>query len=194
MRSNPMVFSTLALIGLLAGTAGCGRTTGPAAEGEKKPTAAAMPAPIPPNLWRIDVLSDAGTTTSSVNVCADKGVEDGFARPSPEISGKPCLVVGGGAIETDGTYSVRCRVDDELYRVGSTVQGDRTREFTVEMAVTRQDKKGPVFEQKRGFHKVGPCPAGWTVGDSGEPGAAEVFNTLSGKTRSLTGTAATSGK
>jgi hypothetical protein len=180
---NPMVLSTLALIGLLAGTAGCDRTKAPAADAEKTAAETSAPTAVPPSLWRIDVLSD-GAVTGSVNVCADERVAEGFKRPAPDVSGKPCLKVGE-AVETDGSYSVRCRVDDQLYRVGSTVQGDPTREFTVEMAVTRQDQKGPMFQQTRSYHRVGPCPAGWEVGDSGAPDAAEAVNTLTGKARSL---------
>lgn len=87
--------------------------------------------------------------------------------------------------DTGATYSVRCRIDDQLYRVGSVTNGDRAREFTVEMAVSRQDKKGPSFEQVRRYTRVGACPAGWKIGDSAAPGQTQVTNTLSGEKRTI---------
>ena len=131
----------------------------------------------------IEVIQD-GKPTSQLEICADRNVESSFVRPAPSIGGKDCMRVAE-QVETDTTYSVRCRTDDQLYRVGSSTTGDRARAFTVEMAVTRQDKKGPTFEQVRRYSLAGACPAGWKIGDSAAPGATQVVNTLTGETRAI---------
>lgn len=152
------------------------------------PGAAEAPPPAEAtSLWRIEVL-DGGKAASAVDICADRNVQAAFVRPAPELQGKPCVRVAD-PVETDTTYSVRCRVDDALYRVGSSTTGDTAREFTVEMAVTRQDMKGPMFEQVRRYRRLGDCPAGWKIGDSAAPGATQVVNTLTGETRAGSGAA-----
>jgi hypothetical protein len=159
-----------------AALAGCDRKAPlSATPGENHALAAAVSAE-PTSLWRIEVISD-GKATSQLDICADNAVQSAFTRPAPEVNGRPCVKVGE-AVEKDGTYSVRCRIDDALYRVGSTTEGDLTKDFKVDMAVARQDRKGPDFEQVRHYTRLGGCPAGWRIGDSAAPGAKQVVNTL----------------
>jgi hypothetical protein len=173
----PTLIRSCAVV-LLAGAAltGCERKAPlSATAGENRPVTAAAPAE-PTSLWRIEVVSD-GKATSQLDICADRNVQSGFTRPAPEVNGQPCVKVGE-AVEKDGTYSVRCRIDDALYRVGSTTEGDLSKDFKVDMAVARQDRKGPTFEQTRHYTRLGDCPAGWRIGDSAAPGAKQVVNTL----------------
>ncbi|CAN7504344.1 hypothetical protein LJR164_003454 [Phenylobacterium sp. LjRoot164] len=134
-------------------------------------------------LWRIEVVQ-IGQPASQVELCADHAIEASFRRPTPSVAGRECVRVDA-PVETATTYSVKCRTDDQLYRVGSSITGDPTSDFTVEMAVSRQDKKGPSFEQVRRYTQIGPCPAGWKIGDSAAPGQTQVVNTLSGEKRSV---------
>lgn len=177
MRKIPL----LLLAGLTAaGLSACDRREAGA------PAPAAAPAAAPGEetaLWRVEVLQD-GAVASQLDICADRAVRSSFTRPAPEVDGKPCVRVAD-PVETAETYSVRCRVDDQLYRVGSTTQGDLAQDFTVEMAVTRQDRDGPMFEQVRRYRRLGACPADWKIGDSAAPGASQVVNTLSGETRAV---------
>jgi len=198
MRTSTAL-SAIALCGLAFAAAGCNRRE------EITATPGQLTTPPPPSeqlsLWRIDVLQD-GKSVSQLDICADRSIEASFMRPAPELNGKPCVVVAersprprtdqiapvteaAGGVETRTTYSARCRIDDQLYRVGSAVTGDKTRDFTVDMAVTRQDAKGPMFEQVRRYQRLGECPRGWTIGDSAAPGATQVVNTLTGQTRSI---------
>lgn len=178
MQKTP-ILSLLAICGLAAATTACERKTEPSAAAKPEVSAAA---PVDPtSLWLIEVV-DGGKAVSQLRICADQSIQAAFARPAPEVNGQPCVRVGE-AVETGDTYSVRCRIDDQLYRVGSSVAGDRARDFTVDMAVTRQDKKGPNFEQVRHYQRLGACPAGWVIGDSAAPDAAKIVNTLTGATR-----------
>jgi hypothetical protein len=168
---RPVLVTALACA--VAGLTACQRSQAPPAAPSPTPAVAAAE---PTSLWRIEVLDD-GKAVSQLDICADRNVQSSFTRPAPEVDGKSCVRVGE-AVEKDGTYSVRCRIDDALYRVGSTTEGDPTKDFKVEMAVTRQDRKGPTFEQVRHYTKMGDCPAGWAIGDSAAPGSAKVANTL----------------
>lgn len=172
----------LAIASLLMSLAACDRPEEPTVAASAPPTAADA-GPAAPNLWRIEVL-DGEKIVQSLDICADLAVQQSFSRPTPEIGGRPCVRVGE-AVETDGTYSVRCRSDEQLYRVGAAVQGDPAKDFTVEMAVTMQDRKGPTFEQVRRYRLTGPCPAGWAIGDSAAPGTTQVTNTLTGEARTV---------
>ena len=179
--SRPIVLSALLFGAALTVLAGCGK---PAEKAAEPVEATPMVGAVPPDLWTIEVLGDDGAATTTVNICADDKVQEGFSRPSPEVNGQACVRVGE-AVETDGTYSVRCRIDDQLYRVGASVEGDKSAEFPVNMAVTRQEKKGPSFEQTRRYRKVGPCPVGWENGDSAPTADATSVTTLTGETRTL---------
>lgn len=178
MQKAPII-SLLAICGLAVTTAACERKTEPAATA--KPEVSAVAPVDPTSLWLIEVV-DGGKAVSQLHICADQSIRAAFVRPAPEVNGQPCVRVGE-AVETGDTYSVRCRIDDQLYRVGSSVDGDRDKDFTVDMAVTRQDKKGPNFEQVRHYQRLGACPTGWGIGDSAAPGAAKIVNSLTGATR-----------
>lgn len=175
MQSFPMsVVSAMVLIGLSA----CSKPT------VSKTTAAAGPPAVsaaPSDLWSIEVL-DGDKVTSRVDICADQALRTSFARPTPELGGKSCAPVSD-AVQTDAIYSVKCRMDERLYRVGAIKSGDEARDFVVNMSVKRQDLKGPIFEQSRRYRLIGACPKGWTIGDSAAPGAKQVVNTLTGATR-----------
>lgn len=168
----------VALAAIIAGAGACQR---------QEPQPARKTAPVTTaqqnHLWRIEVMQD-GRSLSQVEVCADHAIEASFSRPVPFIQGQECVHVDE-AVETHATYSVRCRTGDQLYRVGSVTTGDRARDFTVEMAVSRQDAKGPSFEQVRRYKQIGPCPVDWKIGDSAAPGQTQVVNTLSGERRTV---------
>ena len=173
---NKRSFLLVAALALMASA--CQRQDAKRADEAKTPAASEEN-----HLWRIEV-TQGGHAVSQVELCADPAIEASFSRPAPSIAGRECVRVDAPVV-TATTYSVRCRTDDQLYRVGSLITGDRTRDFTVEMAVSRQDEKGPSFEQTRRYTRIGPCPAGWKIGDSARPGQSEVFNTLSGEKRSI---------
>ena len=182
MSRSPFV-PLLAICGLALGAASCDRR-------DTQTAAAGKPAPPPAvsdqtSLWQIDVVQDGGPASPPLRICADLSVKASFERPTPELNGKPCVRVDQ-PVEADGTYSIRCRIDDQLYRVGAVTKGDRDNDFTVEMAVTRQDRKEPTFEQTRHYRRQGACPPGWQIGDSAAPGAAKVVNTLTGAEHSAT--------
>lgn len=176
--SKPIVLSAVA-VSLLVSLAAC----------QRQQTVAAAPAPAPapavdqPKLWSIEVMSGE-KALSRVDICADTAVRESFTRPSPEINGQPCVRVNA-PYEKGDAYSVKCRMDERLYRVGSVTSGDLARDFTVAMTAKRQDRKEPIFEQVRRYRLVGACPNGWHIGDSAAPGDKQLMDTLSGKARPM---------
>ncbi|WP_374570674.1 hypothetical protein [Phenylobacterium sp.] len=179
MPQFKVAYTVAAATALLA-VAGCGPK---AAKTEAAAESTAPLGAVPPNLWRVDVM-DGDKVTDTIDICADKDTQAGFIRPAPSVDGKECVRVDD-AVETADTYSVRCRVGDQLYRAGSSVTGDQAKDFTVDMAVTRQDEKAPMYEQVRHYTLQGACPAGWRVGDSGKPGATTVTDGVTGQPRAL---------
>jgi hypothetical protein len=177
----------LTLCALAASLGGCHRKQSlTATPGEKAQiTSPAAPAASPTipgaHLWRIEVVSE-GKVASQQDICADSALRASFSRPAPELRGQPCVQVGK-AVEKDGTYAVRCNIDNQQYRVGSVTKGDPARDFTVDMAVAEQGRTGPSFEQVRHYRLLGPCPAGWVIADAAAPGDTRVTNALTGGAR-----------
>ena len=172
----------IAVLSIAALALGACQKPEPRAAAAAKPAAPIIPAAVQTALWRIEVVTD-GKSGNPVDVCADPSVARGFTHPAPEIRGQACERVGK-AFETSDAYTVRCRVDHEIYQVSSKTSGDRASDFTVQMTVNRQDGRGPAYEQVRRYHRISACPADWKVGDSAAPGSTQVVNTLTGEKRS----------
>ncbi len=178
----------LALSALAACLASCQRkqalpaTPSGQAQSAVSPAQSLSPGAPGAQLWRIEVLSD-GKAASQQDICADAAVRASFTRPAPELRGQPCVRVGQ-AVESGGTYAVRCNIDNQQYRVGALIKGDAARDFTVEMAVAAQGRTGPSFEQVRHYRLLGPCHSGWVIADAAAPGATRVTNALTGAARS----------
>ena len=82
MRPTPIFLAAAAASALAL--AGCGR-------GEPaKPRAQATPPAVPaaPSLWRIQAIND-GKVVKTLDICADRSVQDSFSRPTPELNGQP---------------------------------------------------------------------------------------------------------
>lgn len=173
---KPTIMSALAMGALVSLTA-----CGPRKTAEVKPAAPA--GAEPPKLWSIEVMN-GDKAVNRTDICADIAIRAAFARPAPEVNGKPCLR-GNEPVEKGDTYSARCHVDGDLYRVGSATTGDPERDFTVELAVTRLDRKGPTYEQVRRYRLIGACPEGWNIGDAAAPGASQLVNTMTGQARAM---------
>ena len=167
------VMSVAALGAAVLGLAACQRE---AATGTAVVPRAAVARVTGPSLWTIEAVND-GKVVRTVQICADDAVKSSFSRPTPEFKGQPCDRAPN-ASDVGGSYAARCRMDHQNYVVSATRRGDPDRDFTVDMSVARQDKSGPTFEQTRHYVRMGPCPAGWNVGDTAALGDRQVTNAL----------------
>jgi hypothetical protein len=117
------------------------------------------------SLWLAEVIEDGKPIRPAARICADPPLVRAFARPMPVINGRDCPQLGQ-ILERGATYSARCKLDGQIYHVGATIAGDRARDFTVDIAVRRLVKTGPVLEQTRHYRKLDACPSGWAIGTS----------------------------
>jgi len=150
----------------------------------KPVVSASEPSAAPPSqtaLWRIEVV-DGAAAASPLDICADETVRASFARPSPQVNGQPCLRTKP-ATTSGQDYGERCRIGNDLFTVRSATKGDRSTDFTVEMAVTPQGHQQPTFQQTRHYRRLGACPSGWRIGEAAAPGAKVLLDTLHGTSR-----------
>jgi len=118
----------------------------------------------PPQLWRAETLGPAGQVWRTLEVCADRKLRTGFTRANPDINGKPCEPIGK-VVSKPGLYAFRCQALGRTFGVSVAREGDAARAFTVRYAVTESDPPAHVFAQTLRYRLLGPCPAGWRIGD-----------------------------
>jgi hypothetical protein len=133
----------------------------------------------PPELWRVEALDAAGRPTAAITVCADQVLRDGFAHATAEVSGQPCLPLKDG-VEQPGLYAVRCELNGQRFGLTVNRVGDPERAFDVAFAVKALDGSGAGARQVRRFKRIGPCPAGWGIGDQARVGERRGVNALAG--------------
>lgn len=133
----------------------------------------------PPALWRAEAFDAAGAPIAALLVCADGTMRDGFRRATAEVGGRACLTLAG-AVDRPGLYAARCVLDGGRFGVTVTQTGDPERDFTLAFAMTALDGSGIRARQVRRFRRLGPCPAGWRIGDQAPPGGPPGVNALAG--------------
>ncbi|MGE5501944.1 MAG: hypothetical protein ACM3W4_08455 [Ignavibacteriales bacterium] len=137
-------------------------------------------APEQPALWSI-ASTDGGQPTL---ICADAQLRNGFTRTLPTANGQPCRITGEPVVQDD-MFAARCRIGDDHFKVNAMIKGDRNSDFTVDASFVTEDRVEARFERSLHYRKLGACPEGWTVGDSGVVGERRVVNTLSHAERQL---------
>jgi hypothetical protein len=131
----------------------------------------------PPRLWRVEALDAQGAVAAELLVCADTNLRAGFGRANAEADGQPCLPFGD-TVDRPGVYAVRCVLDGRRYGLTVSRTGDPGRDFTAAFALTSLDGSGRATRQVRRYREVGPCPAGWGIGDQVRPGQPRRSNAL----------------
>lgn len=158
---------------ILLALTGCGA---PAAQSKLTAAQARLD---PPALWRAESLDAQGQVTAAVLVCADRTLRDGFARANAEVAGRPCLAFGD-IVDRPGLFAMRCDLDGRRFSLTANRTGDPARDFTVAFAMKALDGTGHGARQVRRYRRVGPCPAGWRIGDQAKPGERRGGNALAG--------------
>lgn len=123
----------------------------------------------PPRLWLAESLGPTGAVTRTIDVCADRGLREGFVRAQPEVNGEPCLAISP-TVTKPGLYALRCEAMGQSFAVTVTTQGDPQRDFQVRYALTSlEGGRGP-FVQTIHYRVLGACPQGWDIGDQQRAG------------------------
>lgn len=132
----------------------------------------------PPRLWLAEVMGPNGAPTRTVQVCADQSLRDGFARAQPEVNHQPCRATSE-IVSKPGLYALRCEAVGQSFGVTVTSRGDMRRDFTVRYALTPLDSGRAAYVNTLRYRLLGPCPAGWRIGDQAPPRRPRVANALS---------------
>lgn len=130
----------------------------------------------PPRLWRVETLD--ASPGESLLVCADSTLRGGFRRANAEINGEPCISLIG-SVDRPGLYAERCQIDGRRYGLTVNSEGDFDRDFTASFSLAALDGSGVTARQTRRYRDVGPCPAGWGIGDQSRTGG-QTSNALTG--------------
>lgn len=133
----------------------------------------------PPSLWRVETLDPAGAPSAALLVCADAAMRDGFRRANAEVDGRACLTLSG-AVDRPGLYASRCMLGGRRYAVSVAQDGDPSADFTATFTFAALDGSDVRARQIRRFRRIGPCPAGWRIGDQAPPGGPPGVNALAG--------------
>ena len=130
----------------------------------------------PPQLWRVDALTEAGEVRASVFVCADTALRDTFTRARAEVNGEPCRDTTPPVLKENG-WALRCQAHGWPFAVSATTVGDPQRDFRLNFGLTQlyyvpsaADPPAMQVRQTRHFRRVGDCPLGWRIGDQARPG------------------------
>lgn len=129
----------------------------------------------PPGLWLAEAIGPSPPAFHAVQVCADQGLHDGFVRADPEVNNQPCRATSP-IVSRPGLYAMRCEAGGQAFAVTVTAHGDLQRDFQVRYALTPLDSGGRAYVQTLRYRLLGPCPAGWRVGDQGRPGHSPWFS------------------
>ncbi len=120
----------------------------------------------PRELWSVEALP-AQSGWAPVKLCTDARTRSGFTTPLPSVGGAPCLPTSPPQ-QRANRLSTRCQVDGAPYVASAVVEGDTAADFTTAYRVTGLGgtwESPEVYEQTRRYRRLGPCPAGWAVGD-----------------------------
>jgi hypothetical protein len=131
----------------------------------------------PPALWRAESLGPDGRPQGAVLVCADKTLREGFARANAQINGRACLTLADG-VERPGLYATRCDLDGRHFGLTVSTTGDPERDFTARFRLVSLYGSSLEAQGTTRFVRLGPCPAGWTIGDQARPGQPPHGNAL----------------
>jgi hypothetical protein len=115
-----------------------------------------------PQLWSVQAVGQGGVP---VRVCTNEVMRAGFIRPTPSVGGQACELEGD-AVRTAHGWSLRCRVGTDTYAVSSGAIGNRTRVFETRVSITPLQGRNPGFQQTLRYARLGPCPAGWEIGQA----------------------------
>jgi len=133
----------------------------------------------PPMLWRVEALDTAGRPSAALTVCADSTLREGFARATAEVAGQPCLPMKDH-VERPGLFAVRCELNGQRFGLTANRSGDPERDFQIAFALKALDGTDAGARQVRRFRRIGPCPAGWGIGDQAKLSEPRGVNALAG--------------
>ncbi len=181
LKSLPLLFAAAAVVG-------CGERPADPAAADPPPGSGAAQTEAREatdmQFWSAQAIGVDGALGEPVLLCADSGIRRAFSQGVPAVNGKGCRMEGP-PVESEGLYSGRCSIGDQLYVFRTVTDADPDGSVVVHSLVREVGARGMAVSRSRLFRPLGACPAGWQNGDSAAPNATQVRNVISDETRSL---------
>jgi hypothetical protein len=120
----------------------------------------------PPQLWLMEDAQDtrSGPIRGAAWVCADTPMRGTFGKTNAEIAGAPCADTVPPVLRP-GFTAHRCEVGGRRYAITSQTVGDLAQDFRLTVMVTPLSADLGPARTTRHYRRLGPCPAGWRIGD-----------------------------
>ncbi|MHB8285028.1 MAG: hypothetical protein ACYDD1_10170 [Caulobacteraceae bacterium] len=115
-----------------------------------------------PQLWSVRAVGQAGQLNT---ICTNRDIRAGFILPAPTLGAQTCRRLGD-RVRTAHGWAFRCVIGADTYAVSSAAIGDLTRAFDTRLTITPLQGRSPGYEQTLRYRRLGPCPAGWEIGQA----------------------------
>jgi hypothetical protein len=141
--------------------------------------AASRPAPAERlELWTAEALDGAGQVQSTVQICTDAVLRDGFTRALPRINAEQCLVVGQPTVRDD-LFAARCVAGGQKFSVNVTKRGNvGAGEITARVRIRPLYVDHPGVLQVLRYRRAGACPPDSRVGASLNRATGKTYDAL----------------
>jgi hypothetical protein len=125
----------------------------------------------PPQLWRAAALGAQGQASAATFICADTPLAKTFGRGLPEVNGETCRVTAPPSTGPN-RFAAKCEALGRRFAVSTATHGDLTRDFQLDFALATLEPPLLTVRQSIRYVRLGPCPAGWGIGDQARSPAA----------------------
>ena len=120
----------------------------------------------PPQLWSVAVEgAGARPGDKPIEICTDRLIRTGFLNQGAVAGDIPCLPERP-PVTTPTSVSMRCRMGEETYAVYNAAEGDQGSDYHVRFSMQSLGGNAVALSQVRHYRYLGPCPAGWQIGDA----------------------------
>jgi hypothetical protein len=139
------------------------------AQSQQVQAAAPEPPTGPSQLWQVDVIGAGGKPEATMLACVDDELRKQFLATRAKVNGGGCVDITQ-PVEKSRGWALRCQTQGRWFTISSAATGDETHDFRLDVAMTPVFPEMGTAHQIRRFRRLGPCPAGWRIGDQAKPG------------------------
>jgi hypothetical protein len=140
-------------IALVCAAGGCAKQT----------AAAAAPRRPPPQFWLVQSVG-AGANVRPVRLCVDPLLRAGFTSFRVNLGKEACMADNLTSDASHETY--RCTIAGTEYGAVTTWSRPGPDQLVVSSTLVDLDDSTTVFARTLRYSRLGPCPAGWRVGEA----------------------------
>ncbi|MDB5430340.1 MAG: hypothetical protein JWP35_1456 [Caulobacter sp.] len=120
----------------------------------------------PPQLWSVQVTdASARPGDKPILMCTDRLIRTGFLNQHAFTQTDSCQPERAPVVKPD-SVSMRCAMGGESYAIYNAAKGDQAKDFQVTFTMRSIQGDAVSLRQTRRYRHIGPCPAGWKIGDA----------------------------